>query len=156
MPLEKIDVLALPQFIGSGGGAMENWGLIIGGYLTTLWNPDYSTTAQLTTSYYVTSHETVHQWFGDLVSPGWWNYIFLNEGFATYWPKHIMDVNYQGQNEYVQYDRFMDQERAFRFDESASSSVPITVQPSQLGSNYPLFGIQSYEKVKFCGKSRTT
>lgn len=51
-------------------GGMENQTLTI--LAPNYWNEN------------VVAHEFGHQWFGDMISPGTWADIWLNEGFATY------------------------------------------------------------------------
>ena len=75
----KYDQAFVPEF---NAGAMENPGLVTFRDLYVF--SSRVTRAQEVTRANTIAHEMAHQWFGDLVTPKWWDDLWLNESFAEY------------------------------------------------------------------------
>ena len=78
-PYPKLDQITTPIL----PGAMENAGADLYNDAIIVMD-EQATTGQKRTFGMVVAHELGHQWFGDLVTPAWWDDIWLNESFANW------------------------------------------------------------------------
>jgi alanyl aminopeptidase len=87
-PFAKLDQIAIPLTVRF---AMENAALIT--YAAPLLlQPGVATPPFRHALANVGAHEIAHQWFGNLVTPAWWDDIWLNEAFATWFAEKIVDA----------------------------------------------------------------
>jgi aminopeptidase N len=106
-PLPKLDLIAVP---GGPGGAMENWGGITFFESRLLFDPSTNADTARRGIFSILAHEMAHLWFGDLVTMGWWDNLWLNEGFASwmqekaaehFYPQWQTWLNGNGQKQYA-------------------------------------------------------
>jgi alanyl aminopeptidase len=77
LPLRKLDLVAIPEFFG----AQENPGLITFDEEMLVGKDSKQRIAYFT---HVAAHEIAHQWFGNTVTPAWWDDLWLSESFASF------------------------------------------------------------------------
>ncbi|NXE54489.1 AMPE aminopeptidase, partial [Casuarius casuarius] len=139
--LPKLDKIAIPDF---GTGAMENWGLITYRETNLLYDPTESSSSNKQTVASVIAHELVHQWFGNIVTMDWWDDLWLNEGFATYF--EYLGVNV-AEPDWQMLDQVLtDDMLPVMKDDSLLSSHSIVVDVSSLAEITSVFDGISYSK----------
>src|SRR5882672_727719 len=87
-PFAKLDQIAIPLTVRF---AMENAGLITYG-APILLAQGTAAPAFRHSAANVGAHEMAHQWFGNLVTAAWWDDIWLNEAFATWFAEKMVDA----------------------------------------------------------------
>ncbi|MEM5517666.1 M1 family metallopeptidase [Henriciella sp. AS95] len=79
-PYEKLDIIAAPQW---PSGATELAAAITYRESRILYGPSSGPAARRSLLN-IHSHELAHMWFGDLVTPPWWDDLWLKEAFASW------------------------------------------------------------------------
>lgn len=140
-PLNTLDMVAIPDFQSA---AMENWGAITYRESALLVDPRHTSLQNKQWVALVIAHEIAHQWFGNLVTMGWWTHLWLNEGFASYIEYLAVDKMFPEWDIWTQFS-VQDLGVALRLD-SLRNTHPIEVEvghPSEIGE---IFDEVSYSK----------
>ncbi len=139
-PLPKLDIIAIPDF---AAGAMENWGAITFREIALL-GDDHTSVAVKQQIAITIAHELAHQWFGNLVTMGWWEDLWLNESFATFMSYKTVNAAYPDWDLPLQYysDTIADALNADQLD----STHPINVDVKTPAQVDEIFDRISYDK----------
>ncbi|CAF1627157.1 unnamed protein product, partial [Adineta ricciae] len=140
-PISKCDHIAIPDF---DAGAMENFGCILYRETRLFYNNRTSSSSNKQNVAAVIAHELAHQWFGNLVSPAWWNDLWLNEGFAKW-------MEFVGTNkihpEWDLFQQFIIQRwLAVMQDDSISFSHPVNMKLTRNEELTGIFDTITYSK----------
>ena len=97
----------------------------------------------------VIAHELAHMWFGDLVTMGWWEGIWLNEAFATFMETLCVDAFRPSWDRWV---GFAPSREAALAVDSVHSTRPIEYPVGPPKEAEGMFDLLTYEKG--CGVLR--
>jgi puromycin-sensitive aminopeptidase len=86
-PFAKLDLIAVPALFPGG---MENAGAIFLRGERVLVDRAPASPSQLRAVERLVAHELAHQWLGDLVTPRWWDDLWLNEATATFAANEVL------------------------------------------------------------------
>ncbi|XP_035785976.1 aminopeptidase N-like [Anopheles albimanus] len=141
--MNKIDNVAIKNS-DYAAGAMENWGLVTYSDNAILFDPATQGESQQVQVVTIVGHEFTHQFFGNLLAPKWWSYLWLNEGFARLYQYYVGSISHPELN---LRERFVPGPQAAAFNTDASPTVrPMTYYTETRASISKLFDNIAYAK----------
>lgn len=142
-PLPKMDHVAISDYIW---GAMENFGLVTYLEERILYNPETAPNReQALTLIQLVGHEYAHQYFGNIVSPKWWTYTWLSEGFARFYECYINSLIFP-ENDHMERFRNFETAYAFMTDNAEYNTVPMNHPVESPAEIFSKFNQISYQK----------
>ena len=139
-PGDKLDLIAIPDF---AFGAMENLGCVTFRETALLVDPERASRAEMERIVDVVAHEIAHMWFGDLVTMGWWEGIWLNEAFATFMEIMCTDAFKPSWQRWVSFG--LEKEMALSVD-GLHSTRPIEFEVISPDDANGMFDVLTYQK----------
>ncbi|MEL7283027.1 MAG: M1 family metallopeptidase, partial [Pseudomonadota bacterium] len=126
-PYKKLDIVAAPQW---PSGATELAAAITYRESRILASPDIGPAARRSLLA-IHAHEVGHMWFGNLVTPPWWDDLWLKEAFASWGEGASLSEIYPGEG--YELDAIVDGIRAMGLD--SLSSARAVREPIALNEN---------------------
>ena len=141
--VEKMDMAAIPVF---SAGAMENWGLLTYRETGILYDPATTSSNAQQRAAAVIAHEQAHQWFGDLLTCKWWEYTWLNEGFARYFQYFGTQMVASASNWDMEYQFVVENLQQSMILDSSENTHPMTHNVNTPAEISGIFDNISYNK----------
>ncbi|KAL3205139.1 hypothetical protein MRX96_040894 [Rhipicephalus microplus] len=85
--LPKTDIIAMEHYISD----IQNMGLLYLPESIAFYDAEDSSISKRQTVMLSLCHAFSHEWFGNLVSPEWWDDVWLMDGFATYFQYRCLE-----------------------------------------------------------------
>ncbi|MEM9555204.1 MAG: M1 family metallopeptidase [Acidobacteriota bacterium] len=134
-PYARLDLIAVPGF---PSGGLENPGAPLFSESVLLLDPRTASLRQRQVQAEILAHEIAHMWFGDLVTLEWWDDAWLNESFATWISRKIVDDLFPKLDIGSAEERAVEQ--AFELDRHPEAPA---VRPRSLGSPMEAFSVNA-------------
>ncbi|XP_066141997.1 membrane alanyl aminopeptidase-like [Euwallacea fornicatus] len=141
--MPKMDQVAIPDF---SAGAMENWGLVTYRERGILYNEEDTSAIYKKNLALVVAHEFTHMWFGNLVTCKWWDYTFLNEGFARFYQYFASAVTQQFVDWQLEKHFVVEQVHTALLADSTANAQQLTSKCANSTEVSAKFGTISYNK----------